>query len=74
MYTATIYCSDESKLLYNALTPEKAKTERFTIKLKHINKATKIEVTAKDATAFKAIVSSLVKLIEVGEKIQHGRK
>jgi len=74
MYTATINCSDGSKVLYNALNPEQAKTERFTITLKHINKATKIEVAAKDATALKAIVCSLAKLIEVGEKIEHGRK
>lgn len=74
MYTATIICSDKSKVLYNSLKPEQAKTERFTIIVVHKNKTTKVEVATKDATALKAIVGSLAKLIEIGEKIEYDRK
>ncbi len=71
MYTATIEC-DNNENLYRALKPEAVSTRRFTVTITQADNI-KITINAQDATALKAITTSLTRLIETAEKI-HGKK
>ena len=67
MYTAKIVCTDDR--LFQALKPEETKGERFEIKVKKIDGGMNITITAKDATALKAMMISIARLLETAEKI-----
>jgi len=54
--------------LYDILKPEEATTARFSIQIEK-KKNTIISITAEDATALKAITTSITKLIEVAETL-----
>ena len=54
--------------LYDVLKPEEAATARFSIRIEK-KKNTIISIIAEDATALKAITSSITKLIEVAENV-----
>ncbi|HLD34010.1 MAG TPA: KEOPS complex subunit Pcc1 [Candidatus Nanoarchaeia archaeon] len=56
--------------LYDVLKPEQAKNARFTLDISK-EKNTIISITASDATALKAITTSMIKLIEIAEKIRN---
>ena len=73
MYKLTITCSDNIEVLQQALQPEIAKGNRFQTFVKKNKEKLNVTVTAEDATALKAITSSLLKLIEISENI-HGKK
>lgn len=73
MYTATIECTANIENLYKELVPEAAKKERFEISIKKTKDRLNISLTALDATALKAIMLSIIKLIETAEKINHGK-
>ena len=73
MYTATIECTTNIENLYKALEPEAAKTKRFKLSVKKTKSGVEISITALDATALKAITTSIIRLIETAEKIYHGK-
>ena len=54
--------------LYDVLKPEEATTARFSVSIEK-EKNTIISIIAEDATALKAITSSITKLIEIAEKV-----
>ncbi|HLC74383.1 MAG TPA: KEOPS complex subunit Pcc1 [Candidatus Nanoarchaeia archaeon] len=53
---------------YEVLKPEEAETKRFTVR---VDKKS-VTITATDAHALKSITTSLLRLIEVAEKIHNG--
>jgi len=70
-YRATIRCRDESGMLCAALKPEEATTERMSVLLRRSGRDCSLMITAADATALKAVMSSATRLLEMAEKVQH---
>lgn len=64
----------ENSEVYKVLKPEETKSERFETKVELKDKKTVVTVKAKDATALKALTSSVLNAIEVNEKIKNGRR
>ena len=60
--------SDEK--LYRALLPDISSSKRASLSLEQNNNKLLITIKALDATALKAFVSSVIKLLEVHEKIE----
>lgn len=71
MYTITITTEDSD--LYKALKAEETTGKRFEMKVKRAKKNTEITITAADATALKAITSSVTRLCEIAEKVHDTR-
>lgn len=69
MYTSRFYCDDKD-FVYKAFLPEEEEKDRFSLNVKEEDEKALIEVKAKDATSFKAINTSITKLIETYEKIK----
>lgn len=59
--------SDEN--LYKALLPDISNTKRAVLELKEEGEYLKIKIKAVDAIALKAFTSSVLKLLEVHEKV-----
>ena len=55
--------------MYDVLVPEQTASTRFSVQIQK-KKETIISITAADATALKAITTSVLKLIEIAEKIK----
>lgn len=73
MYKLIITSNSNVDNLQQALKPELAKSDRFESTLSKKDNLLEVTVEAQDATALKAIATSLLKLIEISEKI-HGKK
>jgi len=71
MFKSTIEIKAEKNILkayYDALIPEAEKTERSEYKLDLKKDSLVIKVKAKDATAFRALMTSLTGLISIVDK------
>jgi tRNA threonylcarbamoyladenosine modification (KEOPS) complex Pcc1 subunit len=71
MYTLTLIADDKDDILYKAFQAEQVETKRFNMKVEKGKQKAKILITAADATALKAITTSVTKLCEIAERIQN---
>ena len=71
IYTTTITCIG-CGWIYPALKQEAAKSRRFAAEIKKAGKDVIVKIEAEDATALKAITTSMLHLIETAEKIHNG--
>ncbi len=69
MYSLTIKSKGDINKFYEALKLEAAKGNRFDLQIKKEKDGIAIALTAKDAVALKAIATSMIKLLEIAEKI-----
>lgn len=74
MYSAAFLIKRNADLFYKALKPEEAKSSRFSIKIDRSRGSARVCIEANDATAFKAVTTSMLKLIEITEKIDNGKQ
>ncbi|MCK5107573.1 MAG: hypothetical protein KAQ83_02510 [Nanoarchaeota archaeon] len=68
-YSCTIKVEGDQGL-YDALKPDKSKTQRAIWNLSKKKNTIEIKIEAMDIIALKAFTTSMVKLIEVYEKVQ----
>ena len=58
------------KLLYKCFLSEASKKDRSAVKINQKKDGVRFEIEAKDVTAFKASINSIVKLLEVHAKLK----
>ena len=67
-FTATIDIKEDFDIIYQALKPEEAATKRASWTIHKKDDACQVIVEAKDATAFRAMMSSITKGLALYEK------
>jgi tRNA threonylcarbamoyladenosine modification (KEOPS) complex Pcc1 subunit len=70
-YGAVVRCPFDKKL-YDSLLPEEIVNGRFSLSIEK-DAELRIIISAADATALKALMTSVTKLLEVAENIHNGR-
>ena len=69
-YKIEISAEGDSEILYNCFLSEASDKDRASIKITREKNSVRFKIEAKDATALKASANSIIKLLEVHEKLK----